>query len=222
MGVYLVLNFLNPMYSMVQDYTMLAALMYVIYSLGELNGYEVVLGYTGLWSLLPIAAGATAVGTGWHLGMRRLSIAKYSLPPGGQRATRRIWVPDLVSELLETDILPRQPRPAPPDSSPTFQEILNGQRPNHITNQTSELLHNWHVLSQLSQSVAADDAAERLARLDSVLDRARQRSVLMTQNGIATARFAPHCSVAGGIRALPSTRGPVGGQANARAQQPKA
>lgn len=91
--------------------THLANILRVVYRLGELNGYEVVWGYSDIEGLVGLAAGASHVASGWHYSLRQFNRGKWIRKPGGGAAPTpralvgRLWAPlkaaDEVQYILE-------------------------------------------------------------------------------------------------------------------------
>ncbi|WP_172512324.1 hypothetical protein [Glutamicibacter mishrai] len=77
----------------------LANAMRMIYTLTEINGYELIWGYSDIEGLLGLAVGATGVATGWHNSLRRFSIDKWRPKSGGAQPIPRRFVSTLLSPL---------------------------------------------------------------------------------------------------------------------------
>lgn len=77
----------------------LANAMRMIYTLTEINDYELLWGYSDIEGLLGIAAGATGSATGWHNSLRRFSVDKWRPKSGGAQPIPRRFVDSLLSPL---------------------------------------------------------------------------------------------------------------------------
>ncbi|UKA62405.1 hypothetical protein [Arthrobacter sp. FW306-04-A] len=77
----------------------LANAMRMIYTLTEINNYELLWGYSDVEGLLGIAAGATGCATGWHNSLRRFSVDKWRPKSGGAQPIPRRFVGSLLSPL---------------------------------------------------------------------------------------------------------------------------
>ena len=75
----------------------LANVMSAIYVLTELNDYEVHWGYSDLEGLLGLAAGATAIATGWSHGLRQFSTSKWVPRTGGRQPAMRYPMRSIMS-----------------------------------------------------------------------------------------------------------------------------
>ncbi len=184
-GFYLMVDWDDPRYELPRDERVLANLMYVIYTLSVSNDMPVTLGYTGLWSVLAMAAGAHAVATGWHVGLRRLATEKYRrhYPDGShpQAPSRRMWLQEPLCELTQTELnsldVKRMP-PPPSDVSDTVAAAMSGRIDaiSHLSDPTAEVLHNWHELRALAQErkLGVGPIRDRLAALSDYIDEAQR------------------------------------------------
>jgi len=104
-GFYLLVNRSRPVYPPTPwDPQVLANLLRVIYTLTELNGYELIWGYADIDGLLGIAAGATAVASGWTYGLRAFSTAKWNeTRTGGAPPVPRVYLPKLWAPLRSNE-----------------------------------------------------------------------------------------------------------------------
>ncbi len=81
------------------DADRLANAMRMIYTLTEINDYELLWGYADIEGLLGVAAGATGSATGWHNSLRRFSVDKWRPKSGGAQPIPRRFVNSLLSPL---------------------------------------------------------------------------------------------------------------------------
>ena len=75
-GFYLVVR-RSDRYRAGMDSTQLSNLLYLGYSLADVNKFEVVCGYSDLITTLLHSVGVTATATGWHNGLRQFSLARF-------------------------------------------------------------------------------------------------------------------------------------------------
>jgi hypothetical protein len=80
--------------------TRLANLLRLVYRLGPINEYKVLVGYSDLDGLATLAAGASGIGSGWYQSLRSFSEAKWQPSTGGGRAKPRV-----TSEVLLTPLV---------------------------------------------------------------------------------------------------------------------
>lgn len=80
----------------------LANLMRLVYTLSELNGYEVCWGYSDSDGLMGLAAGASALATGWSYSLRQFRPSKWqpSESKFARQATPRFYARSLWTPLL--------------------------------------------------------------------------------------------------------------------------
>ncbi|MDV8023400.1 hypothetical protein [Rhodococcus sp. IEGM 1330] len=100
-GFYLVVNRATKGYPPAPwDSNRLSNLLRLVYTLSEVNEYEVHWGYSDLEGLLGLAAGATAISSGWFYTLRQFFISKWQpSPAGGQPPTARVYLPALWASL---------------------------------------------------------------------------------------------------------------------------
>jgi len=171
-------------YALPVDPVQLANLMYVVYALTELNERQVVVGYTGLWGILPMAAGATAVATGWHLASRRMTTRKFEQVPSVRRAAlRRVWVRDVLAELTspELALLCLGCPPPPPGTGSTMLSAYTHEESEHFASPEAEVCHNWSVLSTIDLALGSRPVADRT-------------TALLTMIQAAQGFFSTHCN----------------------------
>lgn len=104
-GFYLLINRYRTAYpAQAWDEGSLANLMRLIFTLTELNDYEVIWGYSDIDGLLGLGAGATAIASGWSYGLRGFTTTKWTeTRSGGAAAVPRIhlnklWTPIRFNE----------------------------------------------------------------------------------------------------------------------------
>lgn len=110
------------------DADRLANAMRMIYTLTEINDYELLWGYADIEGLLGVAAGATGIATGWHNSLRRFSVDKWRPKSGGAQPIPRRFVNSLLSPLRldgELSAIPQVGMGALPAGSWTDQQFQN-------------------------------------------------------------------------------------------------
>src|SRR5699024_7444996 len=81
------------------DVDRLTNVLRMIYTLTEINDYQLIWGYSDLEGLLGVAAGATGVATGWYNSLRRFSTNKWQPQSGCAQPIPRRFVTALLSSL---------------------------------------------------------------------------------------------------------------------------
>lgn len=71
----------------------------LIYSLGELNGYELVTGYSDVEGALAVAAGASGAASGWYYSLRAFSEGKWQPSTGGRAPSPRVFARGLLTPI---------------------------------------------------------------------------------------------------------------------------
>lgn len=181
-GVYLVVRCNDPSYPALFDDGPLANLVYLVYALGHVNGFEVVCGYSDLVGLLLHAVGVSATGTGWYNNLRQFSLARFQ-PPRPQRAARARYTSSallnsilVVPELEASDgvgLLGQVLSNTSHDGVMASGNPANSPWPLNIA-----CLHHWEVLDSVAQLVSSQGSvAQNLAVLE---DRIRQAAATYT------------------------------------------
>jgi hypothetical protein len=78
----------------------LTNLLRLIYSLSQLNEYEVLAGYSDVEGILQVAAGASGSAAGWFYSLRAFSDSKWQPSSGGRQAIPRAFSVGLLTPLL--------------------------------------------------------------------------------------------------------------------------
>jgi hypothetical protein len=78
----------------------LTNLLRLVYSLSQLNEYEVLAGYSDIEGILQVAAGASGSAAGWFYSLRAFSDSKWQPSSGGRQAIPRAFSVGLLTPLL--------------------------------------------------------------------------------------------------------------------------
>lgn len=78
----------------------LTNLLRLVYSLSQLNEYEVLAGYSDIEGILQIAAGASGSAAGWFYSLRSFSDSKWQPSSGGRQPNPRAFAVGLLTTLL--------------------------------------------------------------------------------------------------------------------------
>lgn len=103
-GFYIVVRRAGSSYSQNFDHQVLANLMYLVYSLGTINGFLVGVGYTDLYGILLKAAGASWIATGWNNNLRQFTFDRFQPSGGGRQARSRYTSSELLNSILLTEL----------------------------------------------------------------------------------------------------------------------
>ena len=112
-GFYVVMSRASSTHTPQIEPDRLASLMYLVYIMGVVNGFDVYCGYSDLVGIPLHAAGATATACGWAGTLRRFTFQRFQPSTGGRRPRPRylstpVLEPVLISELdqlFEADII---------------------------------------------------------------------------------------------------------------------
>jgi hypothetical protein len=102
-GFYIVFvreNINENFYNIESDH--LKLMMYLIYVLSEINGYEIINGYSDLLGLASTVAGADAITTGWYKKQKLFQCSNFEVSGGGRRPNPRYTSEYLLSQILIT------------------------------------------------------------------------------------------------------------------------
>lgn len=176
-GFYLVVRCNDLNYPALFEEVSLANLVYLVYVLAEVNGLEVVCGYSDLVGLLLHAVGARATGTGWFHGLRQFSLARFQPATGGQQRRPRYTSTQLLNSILvvpeletayQVGAIAQVLSNTPYDGVMTSGNPANASWPPHVA-----CLHHWKVLSDAARLVSSQESvAENLAVLDNNIQQA--------------------------------------------------
>ena len=165
-GFYVVIRRASESYRQEYDPDVLTSLLWLCYSLTELNQYRVFAGYTDMTTLLLHAVGVTGTGAGWFGGLRQFTLRRFQENRGGRPPRPRysslpllnsIFVSELDSiheEGLVGEVLSDSPHDAifGADTNP-----LNIPWP---LDESS--LHHWWVLDAIRRQVSDGRLQDRL------------------------------------------------------------
>lgn len=72
-------------------------LLRLFYILGEINGYEILWGYSDIEGLLGLSAGVSGIASGWNYGSRKFSLGKWQPSTGGRAPVPRLNLGPLLT-----------------------------------------------------------------------------------------------------------------------------
>ena len=141
--------------------------MKFVYTLSEINGFEIIIGYSDLLSIPISAVGNLNFSCGWYNNLKMYSEDIFRPSSGGRRPRKRYTSGKLLSSILLV------PEFATLSRSGIINEIMSPSPFNRIifptlndTAWTDEVScrHNWHVINMLMQEI------EHLTTINEKLD----------------------------------------------------
>ncbi|MCY3805462.1 MAG: hypothetical protein OXG55_08725 [bacterium] len=197
-GIYLIVGTSAQGYPVHWDSERLTNVLRVIYTLAELNHYEVIWGYSDLAGVLGVSVGAAGAATGWYHSLRRWTTDKWIPKSGGRQANPRIFVEQLLStiEWNSEAINAVRWRDGPrvfPDSELRRRLREEGQW---------GIVESWnqHLLAMASLHQVVDRESDVSVRIASI--RQRVEDALDLHEEIAMSRAAVSATHSSGLRAL--------------------
>ncbi|MGD7023602.1 hypothetical protein ACQCVK_13460 [Rossellomorea vietnamensis] len=169
------------------DSRKLANILSFIYSLSEINGFDVKVGFSDFLGLLYIAAGASHIATGWSQGLRRFTLDQRVLPStgGGRRPRPRYSSSPLLNSILLSEIYSVR------DSSilkTSLQSYLSGTvydreitKNNPSWDENTSLYHHWSSINDIANSLfqGVEDPSDRFNELLKAITNAEGLYALM-------------------------------------------
>jgi hypothetical protein len=151
-------------------------LMLAIYSLSELNGYEVVVGYAGLLGSLMRTAGARATSAGWFGSLRSLTYERWTSARGGGRpALPRFTSETLMSSVVYDTDLDEFARlgllPAIAGDSPFADKVIARAQP---WTTEEDRLQYFHVCRVMDRQLEDSGLANRIGFMRAAIERAEE------------------------------------------------
>jgi hypothetical protein len=187
-GFYLVVEPTNTGYPNTIDSERLANLMYVVYSLGEINEKEVVVGYADFEGLLVGAAGATSMATGWYSGLRQFSRSRWLPSTGGRAPNARYSSSPLLNSITVVPELLAAHRVGLLDAclSDTEYDIsFQGANPADVAwPRPEQCLQHWAVLSALIDQTESSSTPSRLASIRELIEQAGETYSDLGESGV--------------------------------------
>lgn len=101
-GIYLIIGTPGKSYPLLWSPECLSNILRVIYTLTELNRYDLIWGYSDIVGLIGLGVGAAGAATGWYNSLRMWKPEKWIPQRGGRQANPRLLVESLLS-VIERD-----------------------------------------------------------------------------------------------------------------------
>ena len=193
-GFYLVVLRQSSDYRQQYDQEVLASLLRVCYSLGELNQYRIYLGYTDMVTLLLHAVGVHGTGSGWSSTLKQFTLRRFLPSTWGSQPRPRYSSRPLLNSIFITEL----------------DGIYNGGGLTYVLSGTgydtpftgatnpenvlwprdNAALHHWRVLADISQAPSGATIGDRLDSARDLVTQARSVYAL-------TGAFVPFTAATG-------------------------
>jgi hypothetical protein len=186
-GFYFVLHRLTGDYPAPITPNQLENVMALTRSLGSVNGYTFIVGYSDLIGVNLHSVGATATSTGWFFGCRQHTDRKFVASRGSSPLARytsgALMTSILVSELQTAHNVGAKAQLL---TNGQFDQDFVTQLPNQVAwNRTQSTLHHWDTLNRLVQPLqGANGLTQKLDILEAMLQNARQTFSNTQQLGV--------------------------------------
>ena len=128
----------------------LANLMWFVYTLSHVNGFDVIVGYSDMLSLPLAAVSSATFACGWFNNLRMYSEANFRPSSGGRRPRKRYTSGVTMSSLLllpEIETLNRLGIFSRIESSSPFNGIIHPTLNDEQWTDEISCLHNWHIIN---------------------------------------------------------------------------
>lgn len=190
-GVYLVVRRNDQNYPATFDETALANLLYLVYALAEVNGFQVVCGYTDMIGILLHAVGATATATGWFNTLRQFTLRRFQPSNGGATPRLRYTSAQLLNSIF---VVPELQTAYQLGLASMLLSDTDYDAPLSIGNpanapwpQSESCQHHWQVLKRLAEQASAQGSVSN--NLSFVEQRIQQAIALYRMCESAGVRF---------------------------------
>ena len=187
-GFYVIVRRGDSDYPALFDERALANLLYLTYALGEVNHFEVIHGYTDFVGSPLLAAGASAICTGWYQSLRQFGPKQFIPSDGGHQARPRYTSRQLANSILVN------PEMASIYSKGMISAVISGTKYDSVLksgpagatwSQRQSYLHHWSALSELvSRIQLKDPIKKRLALVEQLADAAEATYGTLVKAGV--------------------------------------
>jgi hypothetical protein len=176
-GFYVVVS-RSSAYSQRFDASQLAALMYLVYVLADVNRFEVICGYTDFVGTLLHACGARFCASGWSQNLRHFTRDRFLPVSGGSAPQPRYSSLPLLNTPLLSELSSCQEiglLECTLSGSP-YDAVITGAPTVGNAAWTSDIsaLHHWWTLQQAHRNVVGAAVGGRLSACSAALERARE------------------------------------------------
>jgi hypothetical protein len=172
-GFYMIADRSSEPYRAQMKPAVLDGMLRAVYSLGAVNEFEVVSGYTDVVGVLLQSVGATGSACGWYGNLRQYASKRFEASTGGRRPKPRYTSLPLLNSVFVEDLDTTQAlnQMGLVLSGSPYDGVFDGTHTPSDSGWTDQesTLHHWWVLSQLHQAVSNDVITDRLDAVDTLI-----------------------------------------------------
>ena len=176
-GFYLVVSRSLDTYRQSYDPQVLASLLRVCYSLGELNQYRLYVGYTDMATLLLHAVGVTGTAAGWYVNLKQFTLDRFGPSSPKRRPRARYSSRPLLNSIYMTELdgIYNGGQLAHVLSGTSYDARFNANtNPENVAWPDDEAaLHHWGVLADISKSPQGYTVGDRLDSVQNIIGHAQ-------------------------------------------------
>jgi len=172
------------------DHTSLSNLLTMIYSLGEINEYEVIMGYSDIIGLLYLTVGATYISTGWHNSSKKFTEQQRILPVSGGRQPRERYTSIPLLNSIRTTELDSIYKQFNDDDFKIFlsnaprENIIKTGTPSDGWSRNHSHIHHWGSLNKYISNIAGMTIEDRVGFMESSINNAKGLYRILDTNSI--------------------------------------
>jgi hypothetical protein len=188
-GFYLLVKRTRARYQAEYEISTLSNLMYFVYVLAEVNGFEVVCGYTDFEGLLLKSVGASAIATGWFNSLRRFTFNRFKPRRGGGQAPAMYTSSPLLASITLNPTLQSaydlDTLPLVLSGSSYDRDILEREPSEAVWPRPKAFMHHLEVLSTMLNTLGQQrEVTDRLEWLDREIRKAIGLRTLLEGAGV--------------------------------------
>lgn len=138
------------------DINVLSNIMKFVYTLSEINGFEVIMGYSDLISIPISAVGKLHFACGWYNNLKMFAESNFRPSSGGRRPRKRYTSGVLLNSILlipEFATLNRMGLSTRIMSESPFNNIIYPSLTDTAWTDEVSCIHNWHVINKILKEI---------------------------------------------------------------------
>jgi len=180
-GIYLIVEGTSQ-YPPLWDAAQLANVLRFIYRMSVVNQYEVIWGYSDLAGVFGLAAGATAMASGWHYSARRFTRGSWTPSSGGRQPRPRVLIPTLLHPIDAASVSERWRDAGVLEGLPAAaqQLLIEGE-----FDRTDSWTQHLSALSTIANNLGDLPLLDRVGEATIMLERAMEAVGSLDDQGIA-------------------------------------